>query len=123
MVRYRVTGEPLYVAHCHCIFCRRTSGAPFVTWAAFKASDLVFVKMQPVRFSSSSKAERSFCDRCGTPLTFQFKARRGAISVTACSLDAPEDLIPRANTWTASQLPWAPLNEDLQSYEGDLENE
>jgi hypothetical protein len=123
MVRYRVRGEPLYVAHCHCNLCRRTSGAPFVTWAAFRSSDLVFTKLQPVRFASSSRAERSFCDRCGTPLTFQYQSRRGVISVTACSLDAPERLTPGANIWISSQLPWAPLDGHLRSYEGDLEHE
>jgi hypothetical protein len=123
LVRYRVQGEPLYVIHCHCIHCRRASGAPFVTWAAFRSKELVFTKMQPARFDSSSRAERSFCDHCGTPLTFQYKARPSIISVTVCSLDAPEQLKPGANTWISNQLPWTPLDGGLRSYEGDLEHE
>jgi Glutathione-dependent formaldehyde-activating enzyme len=34
------TGQPYNVTHCHCLDCRRSSGAPFVTWASFSRSGL-----------------------------------------------------------------------------------
>ena len=46
-VRYEATGRPYNVSHCHCIDCRRASGAPFVTWASFRRSEFRFTKGQP----------------------------------------------------------------------------
>src|SRR5881396_1158763 len=37
-VRYRVSATTRDVSHCHCSICRRTTGAPFVTWATFPAA-------------------------------------------------------------------------------------
>ena len=34
-VRYSVAGEPQHVALCHCSDCRKSAGAPMVSWAAF----------------------------------------------------------------------------------------
>jgi len=33
--RYEGIGEPYNVTHCHCEDCRKSAGAPFVTWASF----------------------------------------------------------------------------------------
>ena len=31
-IRYEFDAEGIPVADCHCTMCRRTSGAPYVTW-------------------------------------------------------------------------------------------
>src|SRR5207249_4523371 len=46
-IRYRVNDAPRDVAHCHCGICRRTTGAPFVTWATFPAAAFVFTAGVP----------------------------------------------------------------------------
>lgn len=43
-VRYRVTGKPYHVTHCHCSMCRRASGAPLVTWFSVKSDPGPFMK-------------------------------------------------------------------------------
>ncbi len=42
-VRYVGTGKPYNVTHCHCLDCRRSAGAAFVTWASFPKRDFRFV--------------------------------------------------------------------------------
>src|SRR5216117_2644895 len=37
-IRYRVSATTGDVSHCHCSICRRTTGAPFVSWATFPAA-------------------------------------------------------------------------------------
>ncbi|TIQ37507.1 MAG: hypothetical protein E5X48_06235 [Mesorhizobium sp.] len=37
-----VSGKPIWVGYCHCHSCRRHSGAPVVTFAAFSASQVDF---------------------------------------------------------------------------------
>ena len=34
-VRYRASGAPLWVAHCHCRDCQKNTGAPLATYAGF----------------------------------------------------------------------------------------
>lgn len=123
LVRYRVKGRPLSIVNCHCVMCRRASGAPFVTWLTLNAKDLIFTKMLPARFPSSSKAERSFCDQCGSPITFQYQARRKFIYVTVGSLDDPGKFAPQSDIHTASHVPWVPLDKSLAQYDGAPEGE
>ena len=33
-IRYEARGTPFHESNCHCSICRRTTGAPFVTWFA-----------------------------------------------------------------------------------------
>lgn len=60
-IRYEFAGEPFNETNCHCSICRRTTGAPYVTWFSVPRSRLRFVRGEPVRFSSTAKGVRSFC--------------------------------------------------------------
>jgi hypothetical protein len=108
-VSYRAKGEPRDETNCHCTICRRTSGAPFVAWFTVSQADFAFLSGEPARFRSSGHGTRTFCPRCGTPLTFQSTHTPDAIDVTICSLDHPESLPPRDHTQTATRLPWVEL--------------
>ncbi len=41
-IRYQVDGPPRRVTHCHCLHCRRTSGAPF---GKIDSGDQLFFKI------------------------------------------------------------------------------
>ena len=67
-VRYRISGAPLDVGHCHCTICRRTTGAPFVTWATVPQAVFAFTAGTPAELRSTPAARRTFCAACGTAL-------------------------------------------------------
>ena len=90
-VRYRATGESLARTLCHCRSCRLASGAPSLAWVVFQSSDFAFIAESPVSFHSSPGVTRTFCGKCGTPLTYQRDAERGTIDVTTVTLDAAND--------------------------------
>jgi Glutathione-dependent formaldehyde-activating enzyme len=46
-IRYEVAALPLEVTHCHCIDCRRSSGATMVTWASFARDRFRVIHGQP----------------------------------------------------------------------------
>jgi hypothetical protein len=104
-VRYRATGAPGLPTLCHCASCRRAAGAPAVAWVTFAPERFAFVRGEPARFRSSPPVVRSFCGRCGTPLTYVHEAFAG-VDVTTGSLDAPERCPPVDHTWTSERLPW-----------------
>jgi hypothetical protein len=115
-VRYRITGQPAHVTNCHCSMCRRTSGAPFVAWAVVKKPNFAFTEGEPARLDSSSEGRRSFCGRCGTPLTCELSAQPELVDVTVCSMDDPAPLRPKDHIWTDSRVPWVSLDDDLPRY-------
>ena len=104
-IRYRVTGAPFNATNCHCSICRRTTGAPFVTWFSVRPDEFQITQGQPAKFASSPSGTRTFCARCGTQLTFR-QAGRNEIDITTCSLDQPELVPPEDNTRTSCRLSW-----------------
>ena len=117
-VRYRVEGPFTHETSCHCTICRRTSGAPFVSWFSVPASGYRLLRGEPAHFRSSDHATRSFCPRCGTPLCFRSRRSPDEIDVTTCSLDDPERLPPRDHTHARSRLAWSAAADGLPVYPG-----
>lgn len=115
-IRYRITGNPLALALCHCRTCRLASGAPSVAWTVFRSSDFVILSGRPNSFSSSPDVVRTFCGRCGTPLTYQKTSQTDTTDVTTASLDRPEDFRPVKEIWVEHRLSWEALNATLPHY-------
>jgi len=115
-IRYETGGTPFHKTNCHCSICRRTSAAPFVTWFSVPRAEFRFVAGTPARFKSTAKGLRSFCPRCGTPLTFEHDDFADEIDVTTCSLDDPEGLPPEDHTRTSSRLRWVKLADGLPEH-------
>jgi hypothetical protein len=112
-IRYETAAMPFHETNCHCSICRRTSGAPFVTWFSVPRSQFRLVSGEPAHFKSSSRATRSFCRHCGTQLTFAHEDFPDEIGVTTCSLDDPDLLPPKDHTWTSSKISWVNVADGL----------
>lgn len=108
-IRYEIAAAPFDCTVCHCVDCRRASGAPFVAWFSVPQHALRFVAGAPAVFASSPGVERSFCPTCGTPLTYRHAAFAGEIDVTAGSLDRPDDVPPAHHTWASQKLGWVKI--------------
>jgi hypothetical protein len=115
-IRYRVTGESIVRTLCHCRSCRLASGAPSVAWVVFRRSDFAFITGTPTRFNSSPPVVRTFCGRCGTPLTYQHASRADTIDVTTVTLDAADRFAPTKEIWIEDKLAWERTNEALPQY-------
>ena len=114
-IRYRLSGEPTIVCHCHCTMCRRASGAPVVTWATFKPAELKFTSGKPKRYDSSLKAFRQFCPNCGTQITFQERARAATeIDIAVATLDEPGRVPAREHVYSSTRLPWIHVDTHLR---------
>ncbi len=117
VVRYRITGEPMVVSHCHCNICRRASGAPFITWMTLLTSDFAYTAGPPAIFRSSAEVGRDFCGACGTTLAFHHDAHPEEIDVSAASLDDPAQVTPQDHMWSGSMVPWIKLDDGLPRLE------
>jgi hypothetical protein len=105
-IRYEADGTPRDETNCHCSICRRTTGAPFVTWFSVRLTEFRIVNGIPAQFNSTENGTRSFCSRCGTQIAFKHADFPDLIDITASSLDNPDLVPPRDNTRTSSRLGW-----------------
>jgi hypothetical protein len=110
-VRFEVRGEPVVVGICHCLECRKATGAVALTYADWPRS----------AFTVSGEAReymgRSFCATCGSRL-FHLANPRGVEIVLGALDDAPSDLAPSREGWTKRREPWlAPVPEAEQARE------
>jgi hypothetical protein len=94
--------------------CQKAGGAPFMVFAGVPSKYFSFTRGEPAIFESSDVAERGFCPRCGTPLTYRVKSS-ARISFTVGSLDDPESVKPSEQHGVESMLSWTPTLHTLPS--------
>lgn len=114
-VTYEAIGRPLNTSLCHCEDCRRASGSPFQGWVFFRTADFT-IQGEGLRAYAYEGRERSFCSRCGSPLTFTDKDHPGLVEVTLGSMDHPDLLPPDDYNWMEDHLPWVPLDPSLPQF-------
>ena len=108
-VRFNALSEVRVSTNCHCANCRRAAGAQAVAWIVVKRSQFQFVKGTPRRYRTDTGAWRTFCDQCGTSLTYETERRPDEIDITTGSLDHPEDFPPTKDVYPEERLPWVDL--------------
>lgn len=112
-VRYRVSGEPLLAALCHCTMCRRAHAAPAVAWAMYREDQLEYIAGKPAQYASSEQARRAFCARCGTQLGFAADYLPGLVDIPIGSLDDPNAIAPTFHYWDSKRLGWVEFADAL----------
>ena len=106
-VRFETTGAPRFVSNCHCLSCRKATGAPFSTWVGFEESQVRWKTDEPSYFASSKGVARGFCAKCGTPLTFASQQWPGETHLLIGVFDDPSAFVPRNEVFTEDALSWA----------------
>ena len=113
--RYRLEQEPTQRNDCHCVDCRRSSGAPFVTWGTVDRAKLVALKGS-LRIIPHADRFRSFAACCGTHLFFADESQSLSIDVAIATLDDPTPFPPEMSIWTEDRLPWVLLDPSRPAY-------
>ena len=107
--------RPFALIDCHCIDCRRSAGAPYVTWGSVPRQDLVVTKGEPRKIAHANRI-RSFAACCGTHLFFEDTKDSETIDVTIASLDDPAPFAPGKAIWLEDKLPWVTIDKSLPSF-------
>lgn len=115
-IRYRVAGEPVMSALCHCSMCRRANSAPAVAWAMYAEDQVEFLKARPAVYESSPGCRRGFCARCGSQISFTAEYIPGLIDIAIGSLDEPERVPPAFHYWDSTRLSWLQVADELPRY-------
>ncbi len=105
-IRFVVHGAPLLVAACHCVDCRRHTGAPVSVYVDVLAAQLEMQGAPIDWFETSPGAERGFCARCGATLAFRGANLPLEIHIHVGAFDDPAAFAPTDNEYTEQRLPW-----------------
>lgn len=116
-VRYSAT-ELGRASICHCRMCQKAFGSfygPLVT-----AIGLEWTRGKPEVYTSSNKAKRGFCSKCGTPLTYDWG---GNPEVSIGSLDNPELAAPVVQVNPADKLSFTDALSSLPTRKGAIDSD
>lgn len=108
----------LTVTTCHCSDCRRLSGAPSNTFAAFNKTNLQFQPPLDAGVSHSPGVRRWFCQSCGTPLAATYDYLPGQTYVPVGLFDQVDTLVPESQSHTASRVCWVAIDDSIPQSEG-----
>jgi hypothetical protein len=106
------------LTHCHCVNCRKLTGASFATYAHVDADKFRFTagEDKTVRYESAPGSFRHRCNVCGC-LTPGEAPYLQTISVPAGLLDDDPEVRPRLHVFTSSRAPWWTIGDDLPQHE------
>jgi hypothetical protein len=117
-VRYEVDGEPQRASLCHCADCRKSAGAPAVSWAAYAEDKFRIIQGAAVTFNSSGLSMRSFCGTCGTGLYFvNSEVLPGIVDIQTATLDDPNAIAMECQIQTAERIGWMAELHHLPEFE------
>jgi hypothetical protein len=110
-VRYRIDGEPVWTAFCHCRSCRRATGAPVAAYVGVRTDALTWTRGRPRFATTSMGVRRGFCADCGSQLSYEGERWPGEIHIHIGSLDQPERVEPTGHAFASERPPWLKLQD------------
>lgn len=116
-VRFEARAEPHHVSFCHCVDCRRASGAPVSAFVGFR-TDEASVRGEALRSFHNGPVARSFCGACGSPIAYMDERLGGHVYFMLGVMDRPEDFKPTLHAWVGQQLPFVHMPDGLPRLPG-----
>lgn len=114
-VRFQTTGEPKWVAFCHCESCRRATSSPVAAYVSFRVDQVAFIGEAPATFRSSPGVERAFCGRCGSPIWYRNDDLAGDVHLFLASFEDDWNWQPEKHDFYSEHLPWMTRGDSLST--------
>lgn len=70
-VRFKVEGPLGDASVCHCRMCQKAFGGFYAPLVGTRGAKLNWTRGAPTYFHSSNFVKRGFCEKCGTPLSYE----------------------------------------------------
>jgi hypothetical protein len=117
-VKYEAEGPLHFVARCHCVQCRKASGAEFATNGSVRSEDFRIVGGKELlgRYESSPGRFRVFCSRCGSPLFKEDVRTPFEVRLRLGCLDSDQDQTPLFHLYVAEKPSWSEITDGLPQY-------
>lgn len=118
-VAYRAKGPLLTMAICHCVQCRKASGAEFATNASVDSETFEITRGEDllVPYESSPGKYRVFCGRCGSPLFKRDDENPHLVRLRLGAVDTAIDQRPLAHVFVSEKATWTEILDDIPQYD------
>lgn len=121
-VRYRVTGEPIFVNNCHCRQCQQQTGGTSVVNAFYEDERLEILDgnltEHVVTAGSGGPHTICQCDNCGVALwSYYPRLGRLGVGIRVGTMDEKDSLTPVAAIFVSEKMPWVTLPEGLPHFD------
>ena len=116
-VAVRASEDPTGVVYCHCQDCRKSSGAPVSLFVGYHTGQVEWLQGEPRVYESSPGVYRSFCGRCGAPVSFEDERLPGETYLPVGIFDDPETFEPERHEWVSRRLRWFDVPDGLPRHE------
>lgn len=115
-IGYEITGAVDIMGNCHCSMCRKSHGAPFVTWLVISPGQFRWTAGEDFvqSFDSSPGTQRCFCRQCGTTLATSHAGKVSEVAVG--TIDGDPGLRPGAHIFVGSKAPWHEITDQLPQF-------
>lgn len=119
-VSYKIEGDPVVTAQCHCEECRRLSGTGHTVGAMFRADQVIISgKLGEYVYTSanSSQVTKAFCQSCGSPIYGQNTNAPDHMTLPLGSMDNADDLEVQVVIFNRDKPHWDALPETAAIFE------
>ncbi|KAK2735071.1 hypothetical protein FQN57_001351 [Myotisia sp. PD_48] len=113
-IRFQLTGEPLKAFICHCLNCKKTTGAPFFGNGVFLKEQVSSLPEDGIKIYADSNTDsgrpifKRFCTNCGSLLSIEPQVP-GILSVPVGTLDQGETpWKPDTEVYSKDSFGWHP---------------
>lgn len=118
VTRIQATARPTAVAYCHCIDCRRVTGAPVAAFAAFDSAQVTFSPDEGRAVNVTPGVTRTFCETCGSPLAGRYDYLPGTVYIAVGLLDQADTIPPELHAHFGEKVMWLHIHDDLERHAG-----
>jgi len=119
-VCYRIEGDPVVAAHCHCGDRQKLTGTAHATGAMFKVASVKIVG-KPATYhltaDSGAQVTRLFCATCGSPLFGKNDRMPGFMTVEVGTLDNSGAITPQMVLFVRNRPHWDVMDAALPAFE------
>ena len=103
--RYEINIDGHMSGNCHCRDCQKNTGAAFMPCTNVDAGQFRWISKPGGEARASDKAIRRFCEKCGTPLTWEADDSPDRQSINMGTLDDPLGIEITYEIYTRSRWP------------------
>ena len=114
------------MAHCHCSMCRKFHGAAYATFASLPRDQFRWTQGEQhlKRYEAPNGTVRTFCEQCGSSLTFVSpRADPNLVELALGTLDNEPEGRPDAHIFVKSGANWSEICDDLPRYTAGRDSE
>ena len=118
-VKYEADGPLTAMARCHCVQCRKASGAEFATNGNVPKDGFRIVVGEELlgEYESSPGRVRVFCGRCGSPLFKRNDSQPQVVRLRLGCIDTEIQERPLAHVFVSEKPKWSEICDGLPQYD------